>query len=105
MCITTNFPINIVLWKQEVKPTVKEESSPATKGSATPKTMPSSSKTGPTSGPTGPVTEEEIRAVLLQNGPVTTQDLVARFKSRLRTPEVCSALALCKPASRYLAVT
>jgi transcription initiation factor TFIIF subunit alpha len=67
--------------------------------------MPSSSKTGPTSGPTGPVTEEEIRAVLLQNGPVTTQDLVARFKSRLRTPEVCSALALCKPASRYLAVT
>ena len=101
MCIIINFPNNFVLWKQEVKPTVKEENSPATKGTATPKVLPSSSKTGST----GPVTEEEIRAVLLQNGPVTTQDLVARFKSRLRTPEVCSALALCKPASLYLAVT
>uniref|UniRef100_A0A6N2K0N7 Transcription initiation factor IIF subunit alpha n=1 Tax=Salix viminalis TaxID=40686 RepID=A0A6N2K0N7_SALVM len=72
-----------------VKPTVKEESSPATKGTATPKVLPSSSKTGST----GPVTEEEIRAVLLQNGPVTTQDLVARFKSRLRTPEDKKAFA------------
>ncbi|KAF9679362.1 hypothetical protein SADUNF_Sadunf06G0007100 [Salix dunnii] len=75
--------------KKEVKPTVKEESSPATKGTATPKVLPSSSKTGST----GPVTEEEIRAVLLQNGPVTTQDLVGRFKSRLRTPEDKKAFA------------
>ncbi|XP_024443955.1 transcription initiation factor IIF subunit alpha isoform X1 [Populus trichocarpa] len=78
---------------QEVKPAVKEESSPATKGTATPKVTPPSSKTGSTSGSTGPVTEEEIRAVLLQNGPVTTQDLVARFKSRLRTPEDKKAFA------------
>ncbi|XP_061966178.1 transcription initiation factor IIF subunit alpha-like isoform X1 [Populus nigra] len=86
-------PVKKVKTENEVKPTVKEESSPATKGTATPKTTPSSSKTGPTSGPTGPVTEEEIRAVLLQNGPVTTQDLVARFKSRLRTPEDKKAFA------------
>ncbi|KAG6768915.1 hypothetical protein POTOM_024527 [Populus tomentosa] len=86
-------PVKKVKIENEVKPTVKEESSPATKGTATPKAMPSSSKTGPTSGPTGPVTEEEIRAVLLQNGPVTTQDLVARFKSRLRTPEDKKAFA------------
>jgi hypothetical protein len=99
MSVITNLPINFnVLLKQEVKPAVKEESSPATKGTATPKVTPPSSKTGSTSGSTGPVTEEEIRAVLLQNGPVTTQDLVARFKSRLRTPEVCSSLALCKLA-------
>lgn len=70
---------------QESKPNVKEESVPASKGSATSKGTPS--KTGSTSS-TGPVTKEEIRAVLLQNGPVTTQDLVARFKSRLRTSEV-----------------
>ncbi|KAG5242350.1 transcription initiation factor IIF alpha family protein [Salix suchowensis] len=82
-------PVKKVKTENEVKPTVKEESSPATKGTATPKVLPSSSKTGST----GPVTEEEIRAVLLQNGPVTTQDLVARFKSRLRTPEDKKAFA------------
>ncbi|KAL3568838.1 hypothetical protein D5086_028728 [Populus alba] len=84
-------PVKKVKTENEVKPAVKEESSPATKGTATPKVTPPSSKTGSTSGSTGPVTEEEIRAVLLQNGPVTTQDLVARFKSRLRTPECFTA--------------
>ncbi|KAL5224988.1 hypothetical protein ABZP36_011627, partial [Zizania latifolia] len=34
-----------------------------------------------------PVTEDEIRTVLLAVAPVTTQDLVSRFKSRLRGPE------------------
>ncbi|KAJ6967695.1 transcription initiation factor IIF subunit alpha isoform X2 [Populus alba] len=86
-------PVKKVKTENEVKPAVKEESSPATKGTATPKVTPPSSKTGSTSGSTGPVTEEEIRAVLLQNGPVTTQDLVARFKSRLRTPEDKKAFA------------
>ncbi|KAG8651036.1 transcription initiation factor IIF subunit alpha isoform X2 [Manihot esculenta] len=76
--------------KKELKPTVKEESTPAAKSSATPKVaLPSSLKTGSTS----PVTEDEIRAVLLQNGPVTTQDLVARFKSRLKDPEDKKAFA------------
>ncbi|KAB5519099.1 hypothetical protein DKX38_023418 [Salix brachista] len=84
-------PVKKVKTENEVKPTVKEESSPATKGTATPKVTTPSSKTGSTSGSTGPVSEEEIRAVLLQNGPVTTQDLVARFKSRLRTPEIFTA--------------
>ncbi|KAK1315711.1 Transcription initiation factor IIF subunit alpha [Acorus calamus] len=46
----------------------------------------SSSKTGSTST-VGPDIEEEIRTVLLQMAPVTTQDLVARFRSRLRTKE------------------
>ncbi|KAJ6864062.1 transcription initiation factor IIF subunit alpha-like isoform X1 [Populus alba x Populus x berolinensis] len=86
-------PVKKVKTENEVKPAVKEERSPATKGTATPKVTPPSSKTGSTSGSTGPVTEEEIRAVLLQNGPVTTQDLVARFKSRLRTPEDKKAFA------------
>ncbi|KAF9664434.1 hypothetical protein SADUNF_Sadunf16G0018500 [Salix dunnii] len=86
-------PVKKVKTENEVKPAVKEESSPATKGTATPKVTTPSSKTGSTSGSTGPVSEEEIRAVLLQNGPVTTQDLVARFKSRLRTPEDKKAFA------------
>lgn len=36
----------------------------------------------------GPVSEEEIRAVLLQRAPVTTSDLVGNFKARLKTSEV-----------------
>ena len=63
---------------------VKEEPGSGAKNS---KGASSSSK--PASA-TGPVTEDEIRAVLLHKEPVTTQDLVAMFKSRLRTIEVCS---------------
>ncbi|KAL1810189.1 hypothetical protein ACET3Z_027179 [Daucus carota] len=40
-----------------------------------------------------PVTEDEIRAVLTQEKPVTTQDLVAKFKSRLRSREDKDAFA------------
>ncbi|XP_047307938.1 transcription initiation factor IIF subunit alpha-like [Impatiens glandulifera] len=50
-----------------------------------------SSKPAPIS--TGPVTEDEIRAVLMQKTPVTTQDLVAKFKSRLKTREDKDAFA------------
>ncbi|XP_058004517.1 uncharacterized protein LOC110644061 isoform X2 [Hevea brasiliensis] len=39
------------------------------------------------SGSTSPVTEEETRAFLLQNERVTTVDLVARFRSRLKGSE------------------
>lgn len=53
----------------------------------------SSSRTGSTSA-SGPVTAEEIRAVLLQQAPVTTQDLVAKFKPRLRSTEVCPCLTV-----------
>ena len=52
-------------------------------------TSSSSSKSASTAS-AGPVTEDEIRAVLMQKTPVTTQDLVANFKARLRSPEVCS---------------
>ncbi|EEF43004.1 transcription initiation factor IIF subunit alpha [Ricinus communis] len=82
-------PQKKVKTENELKPTVKEESAPTSKSSATPKAAPPSAKTGSTS----PVTEEEIRAVLLQNGPVTTQDLVARFKSRLKSSEDKKAFA------------
>ncbi|XVF20871.1 hypothetical protein REPUB_Repub12eG0040400 [Reevesia pubescens] len=47
----------------------------------------SSSKVGSAST-VGPVTEEEIRVVLLQKAPIATSDLVANFKARLKSPEV-----------------
>lgn len=76
-----------ILYFQEAKP-VKSENTSGSKNTVTPKAVSQqpSSKTGST--PSGPVTEDEIRAVLLQKGPVTTQDLVAKFKSRLKTKEV-----------------
>ena len=69
---------------QESKAT--DEGVPTSKSTAS-KGAPASVKTEPSSH-SGPVTEEEIRAVLRQRTPVTTQDLVAKFKARLRTPEV-----------------
>jgi hypothetical protein len=38
---------------------------------------------------TGGVSEEEAKALLRQSGPIKSQDLVAKFKSRLKTQEVC----------------
>lgn len=72
---------------------VKDEPSSSSKSSVPAKASGSTSaRTGPTSsGP--PVTEEEIRTVLLSAAPVTTQDLVARFKARLKSQEDKSAFA------------
>ncbi|KAB1221778.1 Transcription initiation factor IIF subunit alpha [Morella rubra] len=77
--------------KKELKPSSKEETVPA-KSNVPSKVMPTSAKTGSTSS-AGPVTEEEIRAILMQKTPVTTQDLVANFKARLRNPEDKKAFA------------
>nr|XP_043633149.1 transcription initiation factor IIF subunit alpha [Erigeron canadensis]XP_043633151.1 transcription initiation factor IIF subunit alpha [Erigeron canadensis] len=76
--------------ENEVK-TVKDEPASAAKNSAPAKGA-SSSKAA-ASPSTGPVTEDEIRAVLLHKAPVTTQDLVAKFKSRLRNKEDKGAFA------------
>jgi len=61
---------------------IKEEAP----SSAKPTSKPSASSKSGTN--VLPVTEDEIRSVLLAVAPVTTQDLVSRFKSRLRGPEV-----------------
>ena len=37
----------------------------------------------------GGVSEEEAKALLRSSGPIKSQDLVAKFKSRLKTQEVC----------------
>ncbi|KAK2992238.1 hypothetical protein RJ640_005725 [Escallonia rubra] len=76
-----------------VKP-VKDEPVSSSKGAVPSKAVSSSSasKTGLTP-PSGPVTEDEIRDVLLQKKPVTTQDLVATFKSRLKSKDDKDAFA------------
>ncbi|XWS18138.1 hypothetical protein CRYUN_Cryun32bG0016400 [Craigia yunnanensis] len=93
-------PLKKVKSESESKSSVKEESAPASKG------IPSSAKAGSRSAAgasssskagsastAGPVTEEEIRAVLLQKAPVTTSDLVAKFKARLKSAEDKKAFA------------
>lgn len=69
--------------ENESKSSVKDETS--TKSSQPSKETSSSSA--------GRVTEEEIKAVLLQKAPMTTQDLVAKFRERLKTPEEKGAFA------------
>lgn len=68
---------------------MKEETA-ATSRSCEPARGPSSTPPESGSSPAaGLVREEEVRAVLLQNIPMTAQDLVAIFKSRLKSKEVC----------------
>ncbi|GAB4830775.1 hypothetical protein Ancab_004808 [Ancistrocladus abbreviatus] len=74
----------------EPKSTTKEDvskSSAATKGAS------SSSSRNTTPSSQAPVTEDEIRTVLLHKAPVTTQDLVGTFKARLRNSEDKKAFA------------
>ncbi|XP_030491180.1 transcription initiation factor IIF subunit alpha isoform X2 [Cannabis sativa] len=68
------------------------EPAAASKSNVPSKGAPAVSKASGSSS-AGPVTEEEIRAVLVQKTPVTTQDLVAKFKARLKSPEDKSAFA------------
>ncbi|XP_033142050.1 transcription initiation factor IIF subunit alpha isoform X2 [Brassica rapa] len=84
--------------ENETKPSVKEEKNnsvskskaptKAVKAEPTPATASASA-----SAATGPVTEDEIRAVLMEKKQVTTQDLVSRFKARLKTKEDKNAFA------------
>ncbi|KDP30477.1 hypothetical protein JCGZ_16156 [Jatropha curcas] len=89
---SNSVPQKKVKAENELKHTVKEESVAATKSNVTSKVVPSSLKTESTSS-IGPVSEEEIRAVLSQNGPVTTQELVSRFKAKLKCRQDKEAFA------------
>ncbi|KAF6173229.1 hypothetical protein GIB67_026924 [Kingdonia uniflora] len=42
----------------------------------------------------GPITEEEIKDALLQRTPITTLDIVSRFKARLKTNQARTSFAL-----------
>ncbi|KAI3456529.1 hypothetical protein Pfo_013192 [Paulownia fortunei] len=90
---TNGAPLKKVKTENEVK-SVKDESASSTKGSAPTKgASPAAASKSGSAPPPGPVTEDEIRAVLLQKTPVTTQDLVAKFKSRLKLKEDKDAFA------------
>ncbi|KAI3851862.1 hypothetical protein MKW98_019861 [Papaver atlanticum] len=69
------------------KSSAKEGSASASKGNnAIPSSGPASlSAKAPAHPSTGPVTEEEIRAVLLESAPITTEGLVAEFWGRLKS--------------------
>ncbi|CAH2071504.1 unnamed protein product [Thlaspi arvense] len=81
--------------ENEPKSSVKEEKNTSVSKSNAPtkavKAEPSSAASA--SAATGPVTEEEIRAVLMEKKQVTTQDLVSRFKARLKNKEDKAAFA------------
>ncbi|KAF5943567.1 hypothetical protein HYC85_017644 [Camellia sinensis] len=85
-------PPKKVKTENEVKPS-KEETVPTSKSCVPAKGAPSSTSKTASTPSTGPVTEDEIRAVLMQKTPVTTQDLVAKFKSRLKGKEDKDAFA------------
>lgn len=75
--------------KEEKNNSVSKSKAPtkAVKAEPTP-----ASASASVSAATGPVTEDEIRAVLMEKKQVTTQDLVSRFKARLKTKEVTFAI-------------
>ncbi|KAL6200897.1 hypothetical protein ACLB2K_024612 [Fragaria x ananassa] len=72
---------------------VKEEPAPDSTVPAKGTAAPSKPGSTPSGGRTGPVTEEEIRAVLMQKSPITTRDLVNNFPGRLKTKEEKDAFA------------
>lgn len=77
--------------ENDAKPSpVKEEPSSA---KANQPSKLAASKPPSTSTATGPVTEDEIRQVLLSRDPVNTQQLVGIFKPRLKTKEDKNAFA------------
>ncbi|EFH48922.1 mutant TFIIF-alpha [Arabidopsis lyrata subsp. lyrata] len=83
--------------ENDPKSSVKEERANTVSKSNTPtkavKAEPASAPAASSSAATGPVTEDEIRAVLMEKKQVTTQDLVSRFKARLKTKEDKNAFA------------
>lgn len=78
--------------KKETKPSTKDETPSTIQVSAPSKASSVAARTVPTLA-SGPVSEEEIRSVLLAMAPVTTQDLVANFKGRIKLKEDKAAFA------------
>ncbi|CAM8936343.1 unnamed protein product [Rhodiola kirilowii] len=77
-------PPKKVKTESETRPSLKTEN-----GSSIRSVVPSTGQVQSTE----PVSEEEIRAVIVQRTPITTQELVAKFKARLKTSEEKKAFA------------
>lgn len=85
------FPLIFYFWtahlvQESRPPSTKEEPASTSKLGAAAGSVPPGGAAAAQSG--APVTEDEIRAALVVMSPVTTQDLVAKFKPRLRSSEV-----------------
>ncbi|XP_022868307.1 transcription initiation factor IIF subunit alpha-like isoform X1 [Olea europaea var. sylvestris] len=89
---TNSTPMKKSKTENELK-SVKSETASVAKSTPSKSALPSApSKSGATP-PTGLVTADEIKAVLMQKTQVTTQDLVGKFKSRLKSKEDKDAFA------------
>ncbi|PKA56655.1 Transcription initiation factor IIF subunit alpha [Apostasia shenzhenica] len=87
-------PSTVSQAKKETKAaSVKEEPSSSSKVNASSKGLSFTAARTGSSPATGPVTEDEIRSVLLAMAPLTTQDLVANFKGRIKSKEDKAAFA------------
>ncbi|CAL9147300.1 unnamed protein product [Musa hybrid cultivar] len=71
----------------------KAEPPTSSKRNVPPKSLHATTSKLGTMSSTAPVTEDEIRTVLLSATPLTTQDLVAKFKARLKSQEDKKAFA------------
>ncbi|KAK4764949.1 hypothetical protein SAY86_026039 [Trapa natans] len=89
---TNSTPSKKVKAEIEQKSSVKEEKGTPSKRTGPTKGASSDSKIASAS-PAGPVSEAELRTFLLQNSPITTQDLVAKFKEKLKNREDKDAFA------------
>jgi transcription initiation factor TFIIF subunit alpha len=67
---------------------VSTSSATSSRGVVSPTKSGGAMQTKANSQAVGAVTEEDIKAVLRQSGPIKSHDLVSKFKSRLMTPEV-----------------
>ncbi|KAI3940048.1 hypothetical protein MKW92_050338 [Papaver armeniacum] len=87
--VANSAPLEKVKMKTDSKSSANEGSASASKGNnAIPLSSSASlSAKAPAHPSTGPVTEEEIRAVLLESAPLTTQGLVVVFCRRLKSEE------------------
>lgn len=80
----------IILLDQAPKSSGKDVNGSTSKSNGPPRGTPPQSS----NAASGPVTEEEIRAVLMQSTPLTIKELAAKFKARLKCEEVSSSFAL-----------
>ncbi|CAL9068860.1 unnamed protein product [Musa banksii] len=79
--------------KMKDNPSAKDELPTSSKSNVLPKSSPATTSRPGSTPSTAPVTEDEIRTVLLSATPLTTQDLVAKFKARLKSQEDKNAFA------------
>ncbi|XP_072974176.1 transcription initiation factor IIF subunit alpha isoform X1 [Typha angustifolia] len=90
---TNGAPSKKVKVDSDSRPSGGKDETPSSKSTVPPKASASTATRTGTASSAAPVTEDEIRTVLLSVAPVTTQDLVARFKARLKSQEDKSAFA------------